>query len=157
MGLFQVIRGIILNIKIQQIFLLGVIGIIIIFVAITTLIGHSNTYGLNADQVKAQAIQLTSVDFQKNAINMKGKPIMIQGKIVHINQHDFLLDTGESVWLNEMVYVNVQGDMPPNIVKKDVVTVYAVVNGEITYEVIGGNASFPEVTVYPENIFIDGQ
>lgn len=118
--------------------------------------GDTNN-GMSAADVKEQATAVTSTNLQRNAQNMTGKPIKITGQVFDIQGNTILLFTKKSygTWMDDVVYVNVQGTTPDTLIKDDVVTIYAEVNGKTEYDTaVGGSNKVPEVTVYPENIIM---
>lgn len=139
----------------------GLIGLVLLVLAVSasgcTSSGDNSTSSMNASDVKAQAANITSTNLQRNAENMTGKPVKITGKVFSIQGDMFLLFTKQSygTYMDDVVYVNVDGTIPSTLINDDIATIYAVVNGKKEYSTaVGGSNKVPEVTVKPENIIV---
>lgn len=132
---------------------------LILLVAVSGCTSDETSSSMSAADVKAQAVSVTSEELQRNAQDMVGKPIKITGKVFDIGGNTILIFTGQEYgyWTKDVVYINVKGNVPGNIIDDDIITIYAVVKGKIEYTTaIGGVNKVPEVDVYPENIEISG-
>jgi hypothetical protein len=138
-------------------------SVFIIFILFGIFLGNNsssgNTYGLSANQIQSQATPITGDALTANYTNLVGKPIKIQGEVSSLQTGQMLMFTGHqyNVWGGEPIYVNIIGNNPSNLLDNDIVTVYGVVNGKTTYNTaIGGTNTVPEITIYSQNIQLNG-
>ena len=141
-----------------------IVGVFVIFLIIGTILGiigqNANTYGLSANQIQSQATLITGDDLTANYANLVGKPIKIQGKVSSLQNGMCLMFTGntDGIWVGDPIYVNIIGNVPTNLIDNDIITVYGVVNGKTTYNTaIGGTNTVPEITIYAQNIELNGK
>ncbi len=121
--------------------------------------GINTTPTQSADEVMATSQVVDPETFQRNAGNMIGKNVALTGKIFSINGNTFLIYTEQinGVYMDDVVFVKVNGKIRDTIVNNDLADVYATVEGKTEYPTAaGGINKVPLVIVYPENIRVLG-
>ena len=143
--------------------LLIVVPVFVIFILFGLFLGSSssgNTYGLSANQIQSQATSITGDALIANYTNLVGKPIKIQGEVSSLQDGQMLMFTGKqyNLWVGDVIYVNIIGNNPSNLLDGDIITVYGVVNGKTTYNTaLGGTNTVPEITIYTQSIQLNGK
>jgi len=147
--------------KIDQKGIIGIIGILVLVVAISGCGSSSEddpydknkTLLMTDEEIKANATPVGGEDFQRNTQKYADTPIKLTGIVMQIDTTHFLMYMDDNP--DYIVYVNMMGVTPQNLLEDDKVNVYGVPEGKVKYETVSGTENIvPSIEVWTDNVEI---
>ena len=147
--------------KIDQKGIIGILGILVLVVAVSGCGSPSEddpydknkTLMMTAEKIKANATPVGGEEFQRNTLKYADTPIKLTGTVFQIDSSHFLMYMDDNP--KYIVYVNMMGVTPSNLLEDDIVTVYGVPEGKVKYETVSGTENIiPSIEVWTDNVEI---